>query len=74
MMQVLIALDQLVNACLGGFADETLSARCWRLRSRQPYRFLQPVIDGLFFWQERHCEQSHISELRRLQSPPSERR
>lgn len=28
--QVLIAFDQLINALLGGWADETLSSRAWR--------------------------------------------
>ena len=28
--QVLIAFDQLVNALLGGWADESLSAHAWR--------------------------------------------
>lgn len=27
---VLIALDQFINAILGGWPDETLSSRCWR--------------------------------------------
>ena len=27
--RILIALDQLVNALLGGWPDETLSSRCW---------------------------------------------
>ena len=31
MRQVLIALDQLANAILAGHADETLSARAYRL-------------------------------------------
>lgn len=32
--QVLVALDQLVNALFGGWADETLSSRCWRKRDK----------------------------------------
>lgn len=28
--QVLIAFDQLINALLGGWADESLSAHAWR--------------------------------------------
>ncbi len=32
MKQVAIAIDQLLNALLGGWADETLSARMWRHR------------------------------------------
>ena len=28
--QIAVAFDQLVNTLLGGWADETLSARAWR--------------------------------------------
>lgn len=73
MKQVLIAADQLGNALLGGWADETLSSRAWRCRSRQPWKTLQPVIDGLFFFEAEHCRQSFESERLRLQSPPEER-
>lgn len=73
MKQVLIAVDQLGNALLGGWADETLSSRCWRLRHRQPYAALRAVIDGLFFWQQDHCRQSFESERLRLQAPPEVR-
>ena len=31
---VLIAVDQLVNALLAGWPDETLSSRAWRRRIR----------------------------------------
>ena len=27
---LLVACDQLVNALMGGWPDETLSSRCWR--------------------------------------------
>lgn len=71
-MQIAIAFDQLANTVLGGYADETMSARCWRLRRFQPYRFLQPVIDMLFFWQVDHCRRSHEAELARTQAPREE--
>ncbi len=74
-MQVLIALDQLFNAILNGWADETLSARCWRLRNhRKQWAILRGVVDALFFWQGNHCEQAYQSEVLRLHSPPSERK
>ena len=73
MKQILVAADQLMNALLGGFADETLSARCYRCRHRQPYAFLKVVIDGLFFWQFEHCKQSYMSEALRRQLPPEYR-
>jgi hypothetical protein len=68
-LEVLVALDQLVNAVLGGYADETLSARCWRLQTFPPYSTLRPIIDRLFFWQNDHCRSSFESEQRRAQLP-----
>lgn len=65
MKQVLIALDQLANALVGGFADETLSARCWREQRHGAVR----VIDALFFWERGHCEASYRAELLRTQLP-----
>lgn len=69
-LQLLIALDRAINALIGGSADETLSSRAfrgWRDR-RYPGRLLKPVIDGLFFWQDGHCEQAHKYEAQRLRA------
>ena len=66
MKQILIAVDQLANAMIGGWADETLSSRAWR----EDRRRLVAFIDFLFFWEENHCEASYISERQRLQLPP----
>jgi hypothetical protein len=73
MTQVLIAFDQLINTVIYikgdgfGYADETLSARAWRLRtlSSFPYRF----INALFFWQDDHCRQAYESEHNNSQLP-----
>lgn len=35
MQQFLIAADQLINTLLGGMADETLSARAHRMRTKE---------------------------------------
>jgi hypothetical protein len=72
-LEVAIALDQLANAILGGYSDETISARCWRLRAARPYSWLQPLIDRLFFWQVDHCRSAYESERRRSQLPPEYR-
>lgn len=69
LLEIAIAADQLVNALLGGYSDETMSARCWRLRTQKPYRYLRPVIDGLFFWQADHCKAAYESEVQRSQLP-----
>lgn len=68
--QVLVAIDQVGNAILGGWADETLSARAFRLRYRQPYTFWRAVIDAIFFWQPGHCEAAYKLERKRMQMPP----
>lgn len=62
--QIAIAIDQLFNTLLGGYSDETLSARAHRTGSAW-----EPVIDALFFWQEDHCFQSYLSEKERKQLP-----
>lgn len=76
-MQFLIALDQLLNTVIWingdgfGWADETLSARLWRLHlqdvlSDKPYKF----VDKLFFWEQGHCYDSWISEINRRHLDP----
>lgn len=73
MYQFFIAFDQLINTLIyikgDGFgkADETLSARAWRLRkvSATAYK----IIDGIFFWQEDHCRDSYYAEVNRKQLP-----
>lgn len=72
--QVLIALDQLLNALLGGFADETLSAKAWRCRNKNKcWKVAKAVFDGLFFWQPGHCYIAYVSERARMQMPPEYR-
>ena len=70
--QVLVAVDQLINTCIGGYADETLSARAHRRRLRGKVGVAK-FIDCLFFWQDEHCKIAYESELKRLQLPPSMR-
>lgn len=69
MLEVLVAVDQLANAIFGGYSDETMSARCWRLRAERPYSWLRPMIDRLFFWQLSHCRSAYESERLRSQLP-----
>lgn len=67
-VNILIALDQLINAVLGGYPDETLSAYSWR---KQDWRY--KVINKLFFWQNNHCRGSYESEKVRRHLPPEYR-
>lgn len=88
MKQSAIAFDQFFNTLtwskLEGFgmADETLSARMWRLGTLhgQPnWRRAASVVDALFFWDKtwveseqrwmRHCESSWLFELLRKHLP-----
>lgn len=67
---VAVALDQLVNALLGGWPDETLSSRAWRWELAGKRSWPHKVIDRLFFWESEHCRESYESELARRQWPP----
>lgn len=72
--QVFIALDQLVNALLRGWADESLSSRAWRMwvKGKPMGRFWRPLIDTLFWIQARdfnHCQRAYEHEKQRYNSP-----
>ena len=74
---LLVALDQLGNAALGGWPDETLSSRAFRLAKAGKRAWPRRLIDALFFWdksgQKRHCELSFESEREGRQLPPEAR-
>ena len=76
--QVFIAVDQLVNALIPpldgtvSYADETLSARCYRAYRDGKIlgKLFMPVIDLLFFWQGKgHCKNAYIKEFARKNYP-----
>lgn len=70
MKQVLIAFDQLINAIFGGWADETISARSYRLSAtKRRWYVAMRVIDCLFFFEADHCKNSYNSEKQRTQLP-----
>ena len=72
MRQFLISLDQTLNTLCYikgdgfGYADETLSARAWRLRGQSN---AWKNIDRLMFFDKDHCKASYESELYRKQLP-----
>ena len=72
--QVLVAIDQLINTLLGGYADETLSARAWRHHLDNSLHWPHKVIDFIFFWQDSHCKTAYESELFRQQYPEEYRK
>ena len=71
---VLIAIDQLFNALIGGAADETLSSRTYRRavltqsKPKKRWRVLYKIINGLFF-DKNHCRTAWESEVNRKQYP-----
>jgi hypothetical protein len=68
LMQIAIAIDQLANTLLGGYSDETLSARSYRTNSKT-----QKYINALFFDRD-HCRKSFMAEIERKQLPPAYRK
>jgi hypothetical protein len=80
--QLLLGIDQTANTLVYmpgdgfGFADETLSARSWRLQQKgnKLAGLFRKVIDVLFFWDKQHCYNSFLSEVLRTHLPPDYRR
>src|SRR5690625_816445 len=68
--QLLIAIDQLVNAALFGWADETLSSRAYRTQYKRRWRVIMRGINGIFFWQEDHCRDAYLFERDKGHVPP----
>lgn len=71
--QILIAIDQLVNALFGGYADETISSRSHRAYLTGKRQWTRNLINAIFFFQEDHCKEAYESELERVQLPPEMR-
>ena len=67
---VLIAADQLLNALLAGWPDETMSSRAWRWEQDCVRAWPRRLIDKLFFWEPNHCRESYQSEREGRQLPP----
>ena len=47
---LLVACDQLLNALLGGWPDETLSSRCWRWHKDGVRSWPCRLIDRTAWW------------------------
>lgn len=69
----LIACDQLVNALLWGWPDETLSSRAWRWHVSGIRSWPCNLLDLIFFWDREHCRESFESERTGRQLPPEAR-
>lgn len=68
--RIILALDQLGNALIGGYEDETLSARAWRNRHRRSWGAARKVIDTIFFWDGDHCRGAYEYERLRMGTAP----
>ena len=72
--KVCIALDQLINALIGGYPDESLSARAYRWRRDGKTGIPAFLINMLFFWQRDHVWGAYHNEQERRQLPPEYRK
>lgn len=57
--RIAAAFSELLNACIGGHNNETLSGRAYRTKSSW-----EPLINTVFFWQENHCKKSHLDDVK----------
>ena len=71
--QIAVAIDQLVNAVFGGYADETISSRSHRAYVDGKRKWMRNLINAMFFWQKDHCKEAYESEMDRSQLPPEMR-
>jgi hypothetical protein len=68
--QVLLALDQFVNALLLGEADTSISARAY-IRSKDGtvcWKVVRKLIDIVVFFQDDHCFRAYMYELEQKRS------
>ena len=75
-LNILIALDQLVNALIGGSPDETLSASAYQgeLQGKVLPRIFRLIIDFVFWpFEKNHCFEAWLAEMTRAQLPESYR-
>jgi len=71
-MEILMALDCLLNAVLRGWYHETLSSRAWRAwcTGRVFGQVFRPAIDVLMIWQTwrmDHCQRHYDAEVARAE-------
>jgi hypothetical protein len=59
LFNLLISVDQLVNAVFGGDPDETISSRLGR---NYPNTWFAKFVDVLFFWQTNHTKEAIESD------------
>ena len=68
-----LALDQLLNAVLGGYPDESLSARAYRWDRDGKRSWPKKVINAMFFRMRDHCYSAYHCEQELRHLPPEYR-
>jgi hypothetical protein len=67
---ILIGLDQTLNSVIGGQPDETISAKCWRMRGKSKgWAAARYMVDKLFWFDDNHCRESYETEKNKMQLP-----
>jgi hypothetical protein len=68
--KILLSLDQLLNTLLGGYPDDTLSARAWANRRHRVWAIAVVIIDTIFaaIGYPNHCKDAYDEEVNRSQS------
>jgi hypothetical protein len=72
----LLAADYMLNVFMGGWYDEWVSTRAWRLRNDSKFwGFMQRGIDRVAsaFGQKQHCFWSYVSDQMHRALPPEKR-
>lgn len=69
LLNILLALDRLINALRGGSPHEYLSSAAWRTEKAGKLggQTFRPVIDWIFRpFEKDHCHKSYTSDLGRI--------
>lgn len=67
--RVLIGFDQFCNSILGGYPDETISARLWRTRNQSILIDWCRVLVDTIFGNPNHCKNAYDWEISRGDLP-----
>jgi hypothetical protein len=78
LLNILIALDQFLWVILtlgNGQPDETISAALYRMETqgKPAGKLFRPLVDWLFWFDPKHCQNSYNAEFKKLQLPDSYR-
>lgn len=63
LFNILYSIDQLVNTLLGGYSDETISARSYRLSKSHHSWFIVMVCINTIFFNKNHCKHAYEHEI-----------